>query len=71
MRPLDVPAGLEGMADAFRKPMANNLWPLPGNVAAVLRYAAKIIRAGNALYLSTANEQVRRDSAAPGETHGH
>ena len=55
MRPLDVPAGLEGMADAFRKPMANNQWPLPGNAAAVLRYAAKIIRAGNALYLSTAN----------------
>jgi hypothetical protein len=33
--------------------------PMPCNVAAVLRYAAKIIEAGNALYLSTANNAAR------------
>ena len=55
MRPLDVPTGLDGMADALTEPKHYGEWPAPRNTAAALRYAAKIIRAGNALYLSTAN----------------
>ena len=44
MRPLDVAAGLRGMAEAIRKGDRNN-FPTPFNVIAVLEYAAKIISA--------------------------
>jgi hypothetical protein len=55
MRPLDVPSGLRGMAAAIRQGDLANC-PATGNVVAVLEYAAKIVAAGNALYLSTANK---------------
>jgi len=42
MRPLYVPAGLLGMAEAIQKGDPNN-FPSPGNVSAVLAYAARVI----------------------------
>jgi hypothetical protein len=48
MRPLDVPAGLRGMANAIRQGDREN-FPSPGNVVAVLEYAAKVIAANNAI----------------------
>ena len=44
MRPLDPAAGLRGMADAIRKGDREN-FPSPGNVVAVLEYAARLIPA--------------------------
>jgi len=44
MRPLDVSAGLRGMATAIRQGNRDN-FPSPGNVVAVLEYAAKAIGA--------------------------
>ena len=44
MRPLDVAAGLRGMATAIRKGDRDN-FPSPGNVVAVLEYAARLIAA--------------------------
>ena len=44
MRPLDVAAGLRGMAAAIRKGDREN-FPSPGNVVAVLEYAARLIAA--------------------------
>ena len=53
MRPLDVAYGMVQMAKALDLPMKRGAdMPMPCNVAAVLRYAAKIIQAGNALYLN-------------------
>lgn len=67
MRPLDVPAGLRGMAAAIRQGDLANC-PATGNVVAVLEYAAKIVAAGNALYLSTANSLLDRNG--PSNTRG-
>jgi hypothetical protein len=46
-QPLDVAAGLRGMAEAIRKGDLSN-FPTPFNVIAVLEYAAKVISANAA-----------------------
>lgn len=54
MRPLDVAAGLRGMAAAIRKGDREN-FPSPGNVVAVLEYAARRI-AANEIAANPSNE---------------
>lgn len=45
---LSVPDGLEGMARAFDKPASEtNAWPMPFNIAIVLRYVARLIKSEN------------------------
>ena len=69
MRPLDVAYGMVQMAKSLELPLKRDRdVPMPGNVAAVLRYAAKIIAAGNALYLSTANAAGQGRLAGRGTT---
>ena len=48
---LDVPVAIEAMANAIQKGDADN-FPKPVNVVAVLRYAAKLIRATDTTSIS-------------------